>query len=68
MHRLRVVREERGLTIQALAKDIGVSKATISRIERHRQDPSLGLVRKFCAMFKDDGLLARDFLVEDVSE
>ena len=62
MHRLRVVRKERGLTVKKLADDVGVSSATISRIERNQQDPSLTLVRKLCSMFKDDGLAAHDFV------
>ncbi|HTM76765.1 MAG TPA: helix-turn-helix transcriptional regulator [Devosia sp.] len=62
MHRLRVVRQERGLTVKKLAKEIGVSSATISRIERNEQDPSLALVRKLCTMFKQDGLAAHDFV------
>lgn len=62
MHRLRVVRKERGLTVKKLATEMGVSSATISRIENHDQDPSLGLVRKLCAYFRNDGLAAHDFV------
>ncbi|UXN69928.1 helix-turn-helix domain-containing protein [Devosia neptuniae] len=62
MHRLRVVRQERGLTVKNLAKEVGVSSATISRIEHNKQDPSLDLVRKLCTLFKHDGLAAHDFV------
>ena len=44
--RLRRLRELRGLSQRTLARLSGVSNATISLIENHRTDPSLGLLKK----------------------
>ncbi len=43
-HPLRLYRCDRGLTLQELARMVGVTHATISRIEEQRLRPNLGLV------------------------
>lgn len=46
---VRVQREQRGLTIAALARDVGVSAAAISQIESGAVLPSLATLRKLAA-------------------
>jgi transcriptional regulator with XRE-family HTH domain len=41
---LREYRDDRGLTQEQLAERIGTTKATISRIENGRRDPTLGFL------------------------
>lgn len=45
-HPLRRYRQERGIKINDLARETHVHKATISRIERGKQTPSVALVRR----------------------
>jgi transcriptional regulator with XRE-family HTH domain len=40
--RLRSIRKQRGLTIEALAKRVGIDNGHLSRIERGEKTPSLG--------------------------
>ena len=47
--------------MDALAAAVGVSKATISRIESGEQDPSLALIRRLVA-YAGGTLSADDFL------
>lgn len=47
--RLKALRQERGLTLEALASDSGVSRAMISRIERGEASPTAALLGKLCA-------------------
>jgi aminoglycoside phosphotransferase (APT) family kinase protein len=42
--RLRTLRRERGLTLEALAKDTGISVSTLSRLESGRRRPTLDLL------------------------
>lgn len=58
-HPVRAYREKAGLSLKALAAVIGVSAATISRIETGLQQPSLPLVQKFVDL---TDLKAADFL------
>jgi len=39
--RIKTLREEKGLTSEALAKQAGISKSTLSYIERGLSDPKL---------------------------
>ena len=48
--RLRESRVKLGMTLDALAGAVGVSKASMSRIETGRQQPSLEAVRKLAAV------------------
>ena len=45
---LREIREERNLSMSKLAKIAGVSKATISNIERGMIDPKISTIFKLC--------------------
>jgi transcriptional regulator with XRE-family HTH domain len=44
--RLKELREQKGLTQEALAEKIGVSRGYLSRLEMGRHDPSLSLLRR----------------------
>ena len=48
-HPLRRYRKNLGLSLETLADVAGVDKATISRIENGKQEPSLGLIRRLTA-------------------
>lgn len=47
--RLAALRQERGLSLDALAKMSGVSRAMISKIERGEASPTAGLLGRLCA-------------------
>lgn len=47
--RLRALRGERGLSLDALATVSGVSRAMISKIERGEASPTAGLLGRLCA-------------------
>jgi transcriptional regulator with XRE-family HTH domain len=49
VHPLRAYRGRKALSLSALARQVGTSKATLSRIENGRQEPSLALVAKIKA-------------------
>jgi transcriptional regulator with XRE-family HTH domain len=44
--KLRKIREQRGLTQEALAEKVGVSRGYLSRLEMGRHDPPLSLLRR----------------------
>jgi len=44
--RLREIRERKGMTQEALAEKVGVSRAYLSRLEMGRHDPPLSLLRR----------------------
>jgi len=46
---IRALREQKGLTLEALAYDAGMSGGNISRIERGVIDPPIGTLLKLCA-------------------
>lgn len=48
-NRLRALRAERGLSLDALAQASGVSRAMISRIERGETSPTASLLGRLCA-------------------
>jgi DNA-binding XRE family transcriptional regulator len=60
-HPLRIRRQAANLSIDELARRVGVAKSTVSRIETWQADPSLSLVRSFCTQLP--GLSANDFMV-----
>jgi transcriptional regulator with XRE-family HTH domain len=43
---LRAVRRQRGLTLQSLAEQTGLTKSYLSKIERHRSTPSIAVALK----------------------
>lgn len=51
-NRLRVLRAERELSQEALAKLAGVSRQTINAIEKEKYDPSLPLAFKLARLFE----------------
>jgi len=48
--RVRQARKRKGITMDALAEQCGVSNQTISRIETGQSAPSLGLLPMLCAV------------------
>jgi len=50
-NRIREIRLGRGLTQEALAQSVGVSRQSINSIERGRYTPSLALALKFARAF-----------------
>lgn len=61
IHPLQSYRERAGLTLDVLAERVGVSKATLSRVENRKQDPSLDLIGKLKAASNGE-ISADDFL------
>lgn len=61
IHPLRKYRTENGITLEHLAQMVGVTRATLSRIETWLQSPSLSLV---CRLINATGgaLSADDFI------
>jgi transcriptional regulator with XRE-family HTH domain len=50
--RVRGLRRERGLSLKAMAAELGLSAAYLSALEHgHRGQPSAQLVRQICAVF-----------------
>ena len=60
-HPLRTYRRANGLTIDAFAAKAETSRATLSRIENWKQEPSLALIRKLIKA-ADNALDANDFM------
>jgi transcriptional regulator with XRE-family HTH domain len=46
--RLRLLRKDRGLTQEQLAKAAGLERKTINRLERKRQNPSVATLARLC--------------------
>jgi putative transcriptional regulator len=51
-NRIAVLRAERSLSRQALAREVGVNPQTIGFLERGHYSPSLELAFKICRFFK----------------
>lgn len=47
-NRLREIRQERGMSLEDLARLSGVSKSTISRIELGESEPTQSVMCKIC--------------------
>lgn len=58
LHPLQAYRDARGVTLDELAARVGTSKATLSRVENWKQDPSLDLIGKLKAA--TDGIVSAD--------
>jgi transcriptional regulator with XRE-family HTH domain len=65
MHPVKQYRELHDLTLSELADLVDTSDATISRIERGLQNPSLALLQRFVDR---TGLKAEDFLRQEAAE
>lgn len=48
---LRLAREKRGMTLNALAKKVGSDVGNLSRIERGVQTPNAHLAERICSEF-----------------
>lgn len=51
---LRLARERRGLTINAVGQAVGIDPGNLSRIERGAQSPSLSSTEKLAAFFGNE--------------
>lgn len=49
--RLKALRMERGLSLEALAEDSGVSRATLSRLENAEVSPTAQVLGRLCAAY-----------------
>ena len=61
MSKLRAYRVSRGLSQQDLAASVGVKKSAISRIEKGKRVPSMGLVARIVELSEGE-LSADDFM------
>lgn len=52
--RIRAIRKDKGLTMQAFGESIGMSKASISGIESGKNGPSEQTIRLICSVYKVD--------------
>lgn len=52
--RIRAIRKDKGLTMQAFGESIGMSKASISGIESGKNGPSEQTIRLICFVYKVD--------------
>lgn len=52
--RIRAIRKDKGLTMQAFGERIGMSKASISGIESGKNGPSEQTIRLICSVYKVD--------------
>ena len=50
-NRIEEIRKERGILQEELAKALGVSRQTISSLERGRYNPSIFLAHKIAVLF-----------------
>lgn len=69
--RLRALRLEKGVTIRALARKVGVDFSYISQIEHQKRQPSRDLVTRFAVALgvdADELLVTAGYLPEDVGE
>lgn len=62
-NRLKVVREEKGLKREDIAKQIGTSAAIIGRYERNERTPSVDIAKKIAEAMD----VSLDYLVGDTS-
>jgi transcriptional regulator with XRE-family HTH domain len=51
IQRLAALREERGMSLEELAAASGISRATLSRLERGESSPTAALLGKLCAVY-----------------
>jgi transcriptional regulator with XRE-family HTH domain len=51
VQRLAGLREERGMSLEELAGASGISRATLSRLERGESSPTAALLGKLCAVY-----------------
>lgn len=56
-HNVRRLRQERGLSIEALADEVGLAYTYVGQIERGRRNPTLDVVERFGVALTVDPLL-----------
>lgn len=61
MSKLKAYRDANGISQKDFAKSVGVKKAAISRIERGKRVPSMGLASRICEATNGE-LTANDFM------
>lgn len=58
--RIRAIRKDKGLTMQAFGESIGMSKASISGIESGKNGPSEQTIRLICSVYKVDNFWLKE--------
>lgn len=53
---IRRVRQERGVTLEALAHEVGLSYSYVGGIERGQRNPSLAVVERIAACLETDAI------------
>ena len=53
---VRRARQERGITLEALADEVGLAYTYVGQIERGRRNPTLKVVERFAEAFSVDPL------------
>jgi transcriptional regulator with XRE-family HTH domain len=66
-HPLRQYRERANLTQEELARKIGTSAVTVSRIESGRRRPSFAMLKRI-AEATDNAVTPNDFILPDAEE
>lgn len=51
---VRKLRKARGLTLEALADDVGLAYTYVGQLERGQRNPTLNVVERFAASLKVD--------------
>ena len=64
-NRIEEIRKERGILQEELAKDLGVSRQTISSLERGRYNPSILLAHHIAVYF---GMRIEDIFIFEEAE
>ena len=53
---VRRVRQEKGMTLEALADEVGLANTYVGQIERGQRNPTLGVVERVAAALGTDAL------------
>lgn len=49
---MRTMREERGMKLSALAKELGITRSALWKIETKKSEPKASTVKRFCQYMK----------------
>jgi transcriptional regulator with XRE-family HTH domain len=53
---VRRIRQEKGMTLEALADEVGLAYTYVGQIERGQRNPTLGVVERIAAALRTDPL------------
>jgi len=54
---VRQVRQDKGITLEALADEVGLAYTYVGQIERGQRNPTLGVVERIAAALAVDALM-----------